>query len=111
MEAKEKEDFPTDPKKLKEACERHQKNLASAKSGDFIKTGFFDIDKLQEVINLTQSKHVKVYYGVDEQDKHFLFIAPTREDGRARDDNDTTAALCCCQSPPCPPPETDRFAE
>lgn len=112
MENKQSADeFPSDPIKLKEACERYEKILASSGSKDFFQTGFFDVDKLQEILAANQSKHVKVYYGIDERDKHFLFIAPTQADGRARDDVHITAALCCCQHPPCPLEQSDRFAE
>ncbi len=104
------DDFPTDPAKLREACERHSKLVADTKVNKTFQTGYFDVDKLEEVIRASQSKHVKVYYGIDERNKHFLFIAPTQEDGSARDDIDTTAALCCCQTPPCPRDQSDRFA-
>ncbi|MVM31004.1 hypothetical protein GO755_13270 [Spirosoma sp. HMF4905] len=102
--------YPTDPIKLREACERYEKMLASAGLTNFFQTGFFDVTGLEKILSENQSKHVKVYYGIDEKGRHFLFLAPTQEDGRARDDVNTTEALCCCQVPPCPLDQGDRYA-
>ncbi|QDK81835.1 hypothetical protein EXU85_25780 [Spirosoma sp. KCTC 42546] len=105
------DEFPTDPVKLKEACERYEKLLTDLKLTNFFRRDFFDVADLKKILEANQSEHVKVYYGIDEQNRHFLFLAPTQEDGRARDDIDTTAALCCCQRPPCPLEKSDRYAD
>lgn len=103
--------YPKDPQKLKEACDRYEALLTSIGQPTFFRTDFFDIDDLKKIIDLSQSEHVRVYYGVDENNRHFLFMAPTQPNGHARDDDDTTATICCCQSPPCPPEETDRYVD
>ncbi|MVM41191.1 hypothetical protein GO730_31680 [Spirosoma sp. HMF3257] len=110
MENKENDPYPTDPIKLKEACERYEKMLDSAGLKNFFRTGFFDVTGLEKILEANQSKHVKVYYGIDEKDRHFLFMAPTQPDGRAREDIDLTEAECCCQHPPCPLDQSDRYA-
>ena len=103
--------YPTDPIKLKEACERYENILVSAGLTDFFRVDFFDIDELKKIMDLCQSEHVKVYYAVDEANRHFLFAAPTQANGQARTDIDSTVALCCCQRPPCPPEDSDRYVD
>ncbi|RIV27110.1 hypothetical protein DYU11_01985 [Fibrisoma montanum] len=76
----------------------------------FIRAGFFDIETLKEVIDQTQSKHIKVYCAIDEAGEHFLFLAPTQLDGRAREDTNLSLAVCCCTRPPCPDNLADRYA-
>ncbi|GAB4056214.1 hypothetical protein [Spirosoma foliorum] len=103
--------YPTDPIKLKEACERYEKLLAESGLTKFFQTGYFDVTGIQKILAENQSDHIKVYYGIDEKDRHFLFIAPTQPDGRAREDTDLTEAECCCQRPPCPLELSDRYAD
>lgn len=109
--ADDKKGYPTAPKELKEACDRYKIVLDSAGLNKFVRTGFFDVDKLKELIEENQSNHVKVYYAIDEVGDHFLFLAPTQADGRAREDVDTTVSLCCCTRPPCPNDLSDRYAD
>jgi hypothetical protein len=111
MENKQTEDsYPKDPVKLKEACDRYQKHLEANGLTDSFQKDFFDVDDIKAVLAENKSRHVKVYYGIDEKNRHFLFLAPTQEDGRARDDVDTTGAICCCERPPCPLELSDRYA-
>ena len=106
-----KDPYPTDPLKLKEACERYETILTSAGLTNFFRADYFDIDELRKIMDLCQSEHVKVYYGVDERNRHFLFAAPTQADGRARTDINDTVAICCCQRPPCPAEDSDRYVD
>ena len=101
--------YPTDPIKLKEACERYDQLLAEKDLQGFYRVDFFDVAEIRAILDLCQSEHAKIYYGIDETGRHFLFMAPTQADGRARDDVDTTVAPCCCQIPPCPQDEDDRY--
>ncbi|MFD2569922.1 hypothetical protein ACFSUS_04705 [Spirosoma soli] len=84
--------------------------LESAGLHRFIRAGFFDVQSLKDVIEQTQSKFIKIYYAIDEKGEHFMFLAPTQADGRAREDINTTLALCCCTRPPCPDNLEDRYA-
>lgn len=97
---------------LEARCARYQQLLASLQPPQdqtMIRAANFTTDSVQLLLQQSpNSTFIRVYYGIDENGEHMLFMAPVTETGSLVAEEETVYVEACCACPPlrnCPEDE------
>lgn len=96
---------------LKKRCARYKELLDSlqAPENSMIRAANFTSESVLQMLQQSPSSaFIRVYYGIEENGEHVLFMAPVTEAGTLTTANDTIYVDSCCECPPlrnCPEDE------
>ncbi|MDX5483202.1 MAG: hypothetical protein LPK07_16095 [Hymenobacteraceae bacterium] len=97
---------------LKKRCARYKELLASLQppqDQSMIRAANFTSESVLRMLQQNpQSTFIRVYYGIDAQGEHLLFMAPVTNTASLAAEEDTLYVEACCACPPlrnCPADE------
>ena len=73
----------------------------TANADKLIRAAYFPTQSLNEMLASFKGEYVRLYYGIDDNGRHLMFMAPTDPDGNALAAADVIYTQCIGEKPPC----------